>query len=114
MLFIWTGKGYMVPVVLGASMLGTIAITRQFGGEISHMTGAIAHFICTIGLLKLHRFLDSRQTTMTIVDDATGESAPLVQKHDFYWIPLKYWPVVFGAASAYYTVQAFRTIFFGT
>ncbi len=113
MLFIWTGKGYMVPVVLGASMLSTIAITGQLGGETSHMTGAIAHFICAVGIWKLHRFLDSRKTTMTIVDDETGESAPLVQKHDFYWIPLKYWPLVFGAASAYYAVQTARPIFFG-
>lgn len=114
MLFIWRGKGYMVPVVVFGTLVVTIAATSELGleGPIEASL-AITKLVSAILIWKLHVYLTNRQPTLSIVDDETGESAPLVVKHDFYWIPLRYWSFVLGAASVYWISQAIMRVMAG-
>lgn len=96
MFFTWSGKGYMVPLSAALSTLGMIGLTTTIGLEISdEALGATAAVISGIFVWKLHYWLAARKPSLSIVDDETGEIAALDIKHDFYWIPLKYWGIIF-------------------
>ncbi len=97
MLLIWSGKGYKVPLSAALSTIGTMVVTDSLGIEISDdALGAVAAFISGVFVWKLHHWLADRKSALCIVDNETGESVSLEIKHDFYWIPLKYWGVTYS------------------
>lgn len=96
MFFTWSGKGYMVPLSAALSTIGLMVLTSQLGIEIDdQLLSASAAMIAGIFVWKLHFRLAKRKSGLSVVDDETGEAAPLVEKHDFYWVPLKYWGIIF-------------------
>lgn len=51
------------------------------------------------GLWHLDRRL-GEDPGRVLVDPATGEQVRLVNKHDFFWLPLGFWGVVLGVLGA--------------
>lgn len=87
----------MVPLSAAISMVGTMSAVNALGIEVpGDMIGATAAVASGIFIWKLHHWLADHKPALSIVDDETGESAPLEIKHDFYWIPLKYWGLIFS------------------
>ena len=86
----------MVPLSAALATIGTMLVTDSLGIEISdNAISASAAFIAGAFVWKLHHLLAKRTSALSIVDNETGDSVPLEIKHDFYWIPLKYWGAIF-------------------
>jgi len=95
-LFTWSGKGYLVPLSAALSTLSLMGITSALKITVpDEAITATAAMISGVFIWKLHFWLEQRKTNMTIVCDETGESVPYKAKHDFLWVPLKYWGVFF-------------------
>lgn len=96
MFFTWSGKGYMVPLSAALSTIGLMVLTSQLGIEIEdQLFSAMAAIIAGILVWTLHSRLAEHETGLSIVDDETGEATPMIEKHDFYWVPIKYWGIIF-------------------
>lgn len=114
MLFIWRGKGFMVPIVaIGSVALTTFAFMAMGLEDTMQSVTPLAALFSTVAIWKLHKFLDGRDSGLSIVDHETGESTPVVFKHDFYWIPLKYWPVLLGIWCVVSLVLEIKAAYFG-
>lgn len=94
--FSWSGKGYMVPLSAALSTLSIMGITSALSINVpDEAITAVAGMISGVFVWKLHFWLERRQVSMTIICDETGEPVPYKAKHDFLWVPLKYWGVLF-------------------
>jgi hypothetical protein len=94
--FSWSGKGYMVPMSAALSTLSMMGVTSALSLNVpDEAITAVAAMMSGVFVWKLHFWLERRKTNMTIVCDETGESVPYKVKHDFFWLPLKYWGVFF-------------------
>ncbi|MEQ9563229.1 MAG: hypothetical protein RLN69_11960 [Woeseiaceae bacterium] len=114
MFFTWTGKGYMVPLSAALSTLGMMGVTSATGLELSdEVLGATAAVISGAFIWKLHHWLEARRPSLSIVDDETGASASIQIRHDFYWIPLKYWGIIFVVGGIVVAVNAEHPGIFG-
>ncbi len=103
MFFSWTGKGYMVPVAASLSTLGVMGATSAL--EISITDEAIsttAAIIAGVFLWKFHHYVAQQSSGLVIMDEETGESQPFKFKHDFMFIPLRFWGPVFAAGGILY------------
>lgn len=107
MFFVWTGKGYVVPLSAALSTLGMMGVTSAFGLDASdEAIGATAAVISGVFVWKLHHWLAARKPSLSVVDDETGESIALDIKHDFYWISLKYWGIIFVVGGIVVAINA--------
>ncbi len=107
MLLIWSGKGYMVPLSAAGSTLSVMGATSALGIEITdEAISTTAVFLSATFIWKLNSWLESRPSNLTIVCDETGESAPFEIKNTFYWIPLKYWSLIFAIGGAFYGINS--------
>ena len=102
MFIIWSGHGYLVLLTMIASFVSADHLT-DISSIPPEFTTSIAAFIAAAIVYKLHKFFASRSTGLSIVDDETGESVPVVAKHALYWIPMKYWSVILAGAGLWFT-----------
>lgn len=109
MFIIWSGHGYLVLLTMIVSFVSADHLT-----DISSITPdfatAIAAFVAAAIVYKLHKFFSSRSTGLSIVDDETGESVPVVAKHALYWIPMKYWSFILAGAGFWFTFTGLEAV----
>lgn len=101
--FSWCGKGYLVPLSAALSTLGIMWVTDIFAIAVPDQAiTAAAGIVSGIFVWKLHYRLQ-QQGNLTLIDAYSGESVPYKTRHDFLWVPLKYWGIaffLFGSAHA--------------
>ena len=115
MFFTWSGKGYMVPLSAALSTIGLMVLTSQLGIQIDdQLISATAAVLSGLFLWKLHFRLVHQRSGLSIVDDETGDATPVVVKHDFYWIPLKYWGFIFVIGGIATAIDAQYPLFLGS
>ena len=108
MFFTWSGKGYMVPVAASLSTLGLMGLTSLLNLNVQdEVITAIAGVVSGIFIWKLHYRLVQGPSSLTIVDDETGETESLKIKHDFCWFPLRFWGLFFGGYGIYTAINLF-------
>lgn len=96
----------MVPLTAALSTLGLMGLTSVLNISVQdEVITAIAATVSGIFIWKLHYRLANGASSMTIVDDETGETEKLKIKHDFCWFPLRFWGVVFGGFGIYTAVN---------
>jgi hypothetical protein len=100
MLFIWRGRGWLVPViVLGAFALSQLASNALYGDGFYAANAwpkyaAIIFAALSIGLLGFNLNHKKRQT---LVDEETGEVQGKAPSHSLFFIPIEYWAVIIPA-----------------
>lgn len=112
MFIFWTGQGYLVLLVTIVSFF-SIKYATDVTGILTEFSAAIGAFIAAAIIYKLHTFLEIASSGLTVIDDETGESAPLVARHDLYWIPIKYWSMILAAVGLWLTYNAVVALIFG-
>ena len=112
MFIFWTGQGYLVLLATAVSFFSAKYMT-DVTGILPEFSAALGAWIAAAIVYKLHTFLALTSSGLTVVDDETGESAPLVAKHDLYWIPIKYWSVILAAAGLWFTYLSIQKLIIG-
>jgi hypothetical protein len=112
MFIFWTGQGYLVCLATIVSFVATKYVT-DVTGILPEFGAALGAWAAAALVYKLHTLLTDTSTGLTVVDDETGESAPLLAKHDLYWIPVKYWSMILAAAGLWFTYLSIQTLIIG-
>lgn len=112
MFIFWTGQGYLVLLAAIVSFVSAKYMT-DVTGILPEFSAALGAWIAAAIVYKLHTLLEFASTGLTIIDDETGDSAPLVAKHDLYWIPVKYWSVILAAAGLWFTYLSLQKLIIG-
>ncbi len=97
-MIVWSGFGFLVPVItfgcLLATEAGIEALYRDNKYYQSHGWPTLAAFLlAAIIIWPISGILD-RRGGRTLVDPATGEQVIIGGSHTFFYIPMKWWPVV--------------------
>lgn len=96
----------MVPLSAALTTLGLMGLTSLFNVSVQdEVISAIAAATSGIFIWKLHFLSRNCASSMTIVDDETGESEKLKIKHDFCLFPLWFWGLFFLGFSLYTTIN---------
>ena len=97
-MFIWRGYG---AAVFGAAFASALAVNL-----IANITGgpgywdkhgwpiAISLFMAAIVLWRLDIAL-AEQPARTLVDEATGERVTIAKQHDFFFLRIRWWALIF-------------------
>lgn len=99
-MIIWSGLGFLVPIVAIACFLITQIVTNSLLNDDRYYTEhgfpkLIAFWIAAVLLFLIGSAL-SRKQERVLVDKKTGEDVILRPSHTFLFIPIVYWaPVLF-------------------
>lgn len=107
-MIVWTGLGFLVPVILFAGVLAAEIITEAITGDASYYQEnswpMIAGFVVAAIVLDLVNRRIKTPRERFVVDQETGERLVISEpSHTFFFIPIRYWPVlllVIGGAIA--------------
>ena len=101
---IWRGWGILVALVVFACSLGMNMLALSLGGkgywEAHSWPFALSLFVAAAAIFLLDRFWFTGSTRV-LVDEATGERVALKAKHDFFFIPMRWWSVICAAIAAF-------------
>ena len=94
-MIIWSGLGFLVPVVAFVCFLVTQIVTNSLlndeGYYTEHGFPKLVAFWAAAGLLFLiGRALSSKEARV-LVDKQTGEEVILTPSHTLFFIPIAYW-----------------------
>jgi hypothetical protein len=108
MFFIWRGRGGLVPLITFAICLLGNAVADDIGGKgywDAHRS-VLALMLLLSGAVVF--YLGRLWTTeaRTLLDEASGERFSFQIKHDFFWIPMKYWGVIIATFGVAVILQA--------
>ena len=104
-MFIWRGFGVLVVVLTFVMLLLTeLSVERLFSDDSyyqEHGWPKLFAFVLAAAVVwVVSSYFESRPPRI-VVDQKTGETLALQNRHDLFFIPLKYWPpilVVIGIA----------------
>lgn len=96
---IWSGFGFLVAVIGFAALILTEIVSENITGDDRFyqehgwviLIGMLVAAILTYGL---HRLLLLREGKV-VIDKETGEELTLRLNHSLFFVPVKWWPVVF-------------------
>ena len=96
-MIIWSGLGFLVPVVAFATLLLTQAVADAVTGVegyYSAHTGlqTTALLAAAVVLWFLGRYLNGKPGRR-LIDEETGEAFVLRPRHTLFWIRMEYWAV---------------------
>ena len=101
-MIIWQGLGAAAFVIPIASALITMVVVQAVvGAEASHAYGRIivgASLLISALLLHLLAKRLERRPSRTLMDKATGQEVTLVERHTMWFVPLRYWALLFAIA----------------
>jgi hypothetical protein len=97
---IYRGLGFLVFLITCLSSLAVNLLVDAVGGKgywDSHawpLASALMAAAIVIGAIGMYL---ASLPTRNLVDEQTGERVVLSKKHDFFFIPMKWWgPILFG------------------
>ena len=97
-MIIWSGLGFLVAVIGFASLILTEFVSEKVTGDDQfyqeHGWVILVGMLLAAGLTYgLHRLL--LQKGRVVIDKETGQEIVLRSSHSLFFIPVKWWPVVF-------------------
>jgi hypothetical protein len=107
-MIIWSGLGYLVVVIGFGTLLLTELVSEKITGDDQFyqrhgwvvLVGMLVAAALTHGL---HRVL-LRQRERVLIDKQTGQEVVLRTDHSLFFIPVKWWPLVFAAIGVGFAV----------
>ncbi|WP_420454292.1 hypothetical protein [Rubrivirga sp.] len=105
-LLIWTGRGYVVPLVTFACLLASEVATEHAVGDDTYFQEhgwpvALAFVVAGLAVAVLARRYDRRLPRVR-ADPAAGERVSVESRSDtFFFAPLRVWPHVLFAAAVF-------------
>lgn len=98
-MIIWSGLGFLVAVIGFASLILTEFVSEKVTGDDQfyqeHGWVILVAMLLAAGLTYgLHRLL-LLQKGRVVIDKETGQEIVLRSSHSLFFIPVKWWPVVF-------------------
>lgn len=101
-MIIWRGYGFLAVVAMVVSILLSINIERHLleasvVAAYPMLANCIGLWLGAGLLYGINRLIDRGNEPRTFVDKATGREITVQAKHDLFFIPLKYWPLLLMA-----------------
>jgi hypothetical protein len=98
-MIIWSGFGFLIFILGFGSAIGTELISENLTGDERYYQQhpamiSVAMLSAAILTYLLHLLL-SRQKGQVVIDKATGQEIVLGRSHSLFFIPVKWWPVIF-------------------
>ncbi|MGC3957599.1 MAG: hypothetical protein QM813_06450 [Verrucomicrobiota bacterium] len=108
-MIIWSGFGFLVAVVGFAALIFTEVISEKITGDDQFyqqhgwviLIGMLVAAALTYGL---HRLL-LLQKGRAVIDKQTGQEIVLRPNHSLFFIPVKWWPIVFVILGVVFAVS---------
>lgn len=104
MILIWRGFGFMVPFLFIVGLItGDFVVKAAFGeGRTYELAGIPVGLGLAAALVFVLAVLLERTThSRTVVDKETGAELILRAKHDFFFLPMKFWSCMLVLAGVY-------------
>ena len=97
-MIIWSGLGFLVPMIALACLLTSEAgVEKWFGDDQYYQTHGwpkLAGFLLAALIIWPIGALLERRGGRTLIDPATGEHVRVRGDHPCFFIPVKWWPIV--------------------
>jgi hypothetical protein len=95
---IWRGFGAAVPLLTFAALLFTeLGVERAFSDDAYYQEHGWPKFlgfaVAAVAVWLLSKRLEQRPARI-VIDRETGEEIRLEEKHDLFYVPLRYWPSI--------------------
>jgi hypothetical protein len=101
-MIIWQGWGILVAVVLVAVMMLEHTVLKWAGITVEAPgTHDLIIFAVSAAILFALDWYISKKTGKIYVDPETGKNVRVGAKHTFFFIPMRYWAVIFVAFGVY-------------
>jgi hypothetical protein len=98
-MIIWNGFGFFVFILAFGSAIGTELISEYLAGDDTfyqqHPAMISVAMVFSAILTYLLNLLISRQKAQVLIDKETGEEMILQHSQSLFFIPVKWWPVIF-------------------
>jgi hypothetical protein len=98
-MLVWRGYGILVVVLAVVANIATNALAEHFWGKpLPHDIRGGAMFggmlLAAALVYGLHLFVERSNQPRVVVDKATGQEITLKSAHDFFYVPIKFWPYI--------------------
>lgn len=103
-MIIWSGFGFVVPVVAIAAMVVAQMLVDGALGENYYTTHAwpkMAACTFTAAVLLVFGLWINKPTGQVLVDKQTGAETQVRPSHSFFFIPVQYWSAIVFAFGIY-------------
>lgn len=99
LMLIWRGWGFLAAVLLFGGLLAAQFVVEAIAGEGSYsrnsaVYGGIGVAIAGIVTFLLGQWLERRNPPRQLVDQKTGEQVVVQDRHDLFFVPMKYWGLI--------------------
>ena len=108
-MFFWRGQGIYVVLILFASILITtlfasliLRVENDFSGSkwFLFATFNMAGFFCW----RIGNRINSKYPKI-LIDPKTNEEVEIIERHTFWFIPIKYWGIIYSVIGIYALIK---------
>lgn len=93
---IWSGLGWVIPVIaIACLLLGSLVIGDSWSGNSWAQAGAI--LVAAALTFVFDRFFLEKRADKTLMDKETGKDVILRKNDSLFFIPVRFWPFVLVA-----------------
>ena len=107
MIFVWRGKGFLVPVLVIGMLVATQLVVDALGGADTYTEdptrwGGVGLALAGAAVYLLGQKLDgaAARSERVLRDEQTGERVALREVHTFFFVPVRYWGLLLLAGGA--------------
>ncbi len=96
---IWSGLGFIIPIVVIACFLGGHLIMEDgWSGNTWAQAGSM--LLAAIATFAVDKTLLSKRTDTTLMNKETGEDVILRKNDSLFFVPFRFWPFILIALAA--------------
>jgi hypothetical protein len=109
-MLVWRGYGIFVAILTVVAYIAATAAAEHIWS--SPLSPSVRPGVELAGMLfaaalvyGLHLLVERSNKPRVLVDQSTGQEVVLQSKHDFFYLPIKYWPFVLAALGIWFFFQ---------
>ena len=103
-MIIWSGLGFVVPLIFIAVGVLFVVLFPQGNGDISNIA---IYLTLTAIFWPLGTWMQNRSKGKTYIDKETGQEVVVRASHTFFFIPIKYWSFLTAGLTIVMVVKYF-------
>lgn len=98
-MIVWRGYGILAFVLAVLGYFGTFVLIEGMTGDVHYSKAhdwpwLVASLAAAALVFALHVAITKTEKPRVLVDPSNGQEIVLVKKHDLFFVPIKYWPVL--------------------